>query len=117
VWTAASKVDIIIYSLRERFKRRKADQFRGGDMTLQTFRNLLTQRPFQPFRLIMSSGENYDVRHPEMAMLTQSDILVGTDVRDDGVPAEFKICALLHVATIEPISSASARKNGNNHPE
>lgn len=75
-------------------------------MTVQTFRELLTRQPFQPFRLIMSSGESYDVRHPEMAFLTRSDILVGIDM-DDGVPAEFKICALLHVATIEPIDQQS----------
>jgi hypothetical protein len=82
-------------------------------MTLQTFRNLLATRPFQPFRLVMPSGETYDVRHPEMAMLTQSDLLVGTDIRDDGVPAEFKICALLHVATLEPIALGSHTKDGN----
>jgi hypothetical protein len=72
-------------------------------MTTQTFRELLGLHPFKPFRLVMSRGETYDVRHPEMAMLTRTDILVGTDVADDGVPAEFKICSLLHVATIEPI--------------
>jgi hypothetical protein len=76
-------------------------------MTTQTFRELLTQRPFKPFRLVMSSGESYEVRHPEMAMLTRTDILVGTDVADDGVPAEFKICSLLHVATTEPINGSS----------
>lgn len=75
-------------------------------MTLQTFRELLTQRPFRPFRLVMSSGQTYEVRHPEMAMLTRTDILVGIDITDDGVPAEFKICSLLHVATVEPLSSA-----------
>jgi len=77
-------------------------------MTVQTFREILSRRPFQPFRLIMSSGESYDVRHPEMAFLTRSDILVGVDV-DDGVPAEFKICSLLHVATIEPIDQQSLK--------
>lgn len=74
-------------------------------MTLQTFQDLLRRRPFQPFRLIMSSGESYDVRHPEMAMLTRNDILIGTDV-DEGVPSEFKICSLLHVATIEPLKTS-----------
>jgi hypothetical protein len=77
-------------------------------MTVQAFRELLAQLPFTPFRLVMSSGESHEVRHPEMAMLTRTDILVGTDVADDGVPAEFKICALLHVATIEPLSSSPA---------
>lgn len=74
-------------------------------MTVQTFRELLTQRPFKPFRLVMSSGQTYDVRHPEMAFLTKSDILVGVGDTDDGVPAEFKICSLLHVTAIEPLST------------
>ena len=77
-------------------------------MTVQTFRELLTKRPFQPFRLVMSSGQSYEVRHPEMAMLTRTDILVGIDAADDGVPAEFKICSLLHVATIDPLNASPA---------
>jgi hypothetical protein len=28
-------------------------------------RDLLRQRPFKPFRVVMSSGESYEVRHPE----------------------------------------------------
>jgi hypothetical protein len=75
-------------------------------MTVQTFRELLSQRPFKPFRLVMSSGETYDVRHPEMAWLTRTSILVGIDETEDGVPAEFRICSLLHVATVEPLTAA-----------
>jgi hypothetical protein len=77
-------------------------------MTVQTFRQLLAQRPFQPFRLVMSSGQSYEVCHPENAFLTRSDILVGVDDADDGVPADFRICSLLHVSAIEPIGSAPA---------
>jgi hypothetical protein len=74
-------------------------------VTVQTLRELLTQQPFKPFRLIMSSGKSYDVRHPEMAWLTRTDILVGVDETDEGVPAEFRICALLHVTAIEPLDT------------
>jgi hypothetical protein len=77
-------------------------------MTVQTFRDLLSQRPFRPFRLVMSSGQHYEVRHPEMALLTRTSILVGIDVADDGVPAEFKICSLLHVTAIEPLGQAAS---------
>lgn len=73
-------------------------------MTIQTFRELLTQKPFKPFRLVMSSGQAYEVRHPEMAMLTRTDILVGVGETEEGVPAEFRICSLLHVTAVEPIS-------------
>lgn len=76
-------------------------------MTVQTFRELLSQRPFKPFRLVMSSGQTYEIRHPEMAMLTRTDILVGINASDDNIPAEFKICSLLHVTTIEPLTPVS----------
>jgi hypothetical protein len=39
-----------------------------------------------------------------MALLTETDILVGVNEADDGVPAEFKICSLLHVTSVEPQS-------------
>jgi hypothetical protein len=77
-------------------------------MTVQTFRDLLNQRPYKPFRLVMSSGQTYEVRHPEMAWLTKSDILVGIGDLDDDVPAEFKICSLLQVAAIEPPSATAS---------
>ncbi|MBC8113812.1 MAG: hypothetical protein H7062_05505 [Candidatus Saccharimonas sp.] len=72
-------------------------------MTVQTFHDLLHQKPFRPFRLVMSSGQTYEVRHPEMAMLTRSDILIGIGDIRDGIPARFKICSLLHVTAIEPL--------------
>ena len=77
-------------------------------MTTETFRHLLNTRPFKPFRVIMSSGESYDVRHPEVAWLLKNDLLVGIDIEDDGFAAEFRICPLFHVATIEPILSESS---------
>ncbi len=78
-------------------------------MTVQTFRELLTRRPFEPFRLVMSSGQAYEVRHPEMAFLTRTDILVGIDETDEGVPDRFKICSFLHVTAIEPLSTSATR--------
>jgi hypothetical protein len=73
-------------------------------MSPDGIRKLLRQQPFKPFRLVMSSGKEYEVRHPEMAMLLQNDILVGVDITDNGMPAEFDICPLLHVASIEPFN-------------
>ncbi len=77
-------------------------------MTLQTYRDILGRRPFQPVRLTLSSGQSYEIRHPEMAMLTRTSILIGTDAAEDGVPAEFKIVSLLHVTAIEPLATHAA---------
>ena len=78
-------------------------------MTVQTFRELLTQRPFKAFRIVMSSGQSYEVRHPEMAWLTRTDLLVGVNESEEGVPGEFRICSLLHVATVEPLNLAGTQ--------
>jgi hypothetical protein len=74
-------------------------------MMLEILRSHMRQRPFLPFRLIMSSGQAYEIRRPETAFLTRTDILVGTDILEDGIPSEFKICSLLHVARVESLSS------------
>lgn len=49
----------------------------------------------------------YEVRHPEMAFVTKTDMLVGIDVEDDGIPAQFKICSLLHITAVEPLEPAT----------
>ncbi len=76
-------------------------------MTIQTFLDLLGQPPFRPFRLITASGQAYEVRRREMALLTRTSMLVGVDTADDGVPAEFKTGSLLHVTAVEPFSAGS----------
>jgi hypothetical protein len=37
--------------------------------------------------------------------VTKNDVLVGTDIADDGLPAEFRICPMFHVATVEPLNT------------
>ena len=77
-------------------------------MTVQTFKAMLARRPFQPVRVILSSGNAYEIRHPEVALLTKTSLLVGTDLADDGIPAEFKVLPLLHVTAIEPLGTQQA---------
>lgn len=79
-------------------------------MTVNDFRKLLSAQPFQPFRVVMSSGEKYEVRHPEMAWLTRTTLYVGTGHAQSGVPDEADMCSLLHIATVEPINGRSSRR-------
>ena len=72
-------------------------------MTVQTFRELLVRQPFQLFRITMSSGKTYDISHPELAVLTKTDLLIGIGQIDDLVPEAFKYCSLLHITNVEPL--------------
>jgi hypothetical protein len=79
-------------------------------MTVRDFKDLLDRRPFEPFRVVMSSGERYEVRHPEMAWLTRTTLYIGTGRIEAGVPEEARMCSLLHVATVEPLLNGRHRK-------
>ena len=80
-------------------------------MVVQDFKRLLANRPFEPFRLIMSSGKSYEVRHPEMAFMSRSTMYVGVDA-EENIPATYEMCSLLHVATVEPIQDPQSAAQG-----
>jgi hypothetical protein len=78
-------------------------------------RERLEQRPFVPFRLIMSSGQFYDIYHPALALVGKRHIFVGVASEDN--PTEFdrsSLLSVLHVAAIEglPIEKMPTDKNG-----
>ncbi len=77
-------------------------------MTVHAFREMLARRPFQAVKLTLSSGQSFEIRYPEMALLTRTSILIGTDLAEDSVPAEFRIVSLLHVASMEPLTNQAA---------
>lgn len=39
-------------------------------------------KPFRPFRIHMASGETFDVRHPEMARVGRTSVMLFTFVAD-----------------------------------
>jgi len=70
-------------------------------MTVESFRRLLQKRPFQPFRVVLSGGERYEVRHPEMALLTRTTLYIGIGSEDQGIPEDATWCSLLHITAVE----------------
>lgn len=75
-------------------------------MSAAVLKDLLGRRPFQPFRVRLSSGDAYEVRHPEMALLLRNGIYVAVPNGGSDLPEEAVWCALLHVAAVEPVSSS-----------
>ena len=76
-------------------------------MRQQEVQDVLRKEPFQPFRIHLSNGETYDVRHPELALLTRSSVHVVVPSSDQKDTDRVVQCDLLHVAVMEPIDGAS----------
>lgn len=64
---------------------------------------LIRRSPFEPFVVRMSNGESYEVRHPELVMLTPATLYLFE-------PASEKVvrCSLFQIATIEHAEPSDA---------
>ncbi len=49
-------------------------------------RNFLNKRPFQPFRITLTDGRSYEVRHPELVMVGRSSIVIGFPAPEESEP-------------------------------
>jgi hypothetical protein len=70
---------------------------------------MLRVRPFQPFRISLSDGQQYEVRHPDNAIVFRTTALVAVPGRrgSDG-PAERSVtCALVHITRMEVLNGVS----------
>ena len=78
-------------------------------MTRTDLAKRVRQRPFVPFRLVLTEGTAYEVRHPEMALLLKGGIYVAVPDSTGDLPEVPVWCSLLHITAIEPISAKNGR--------
>ena len=76
-------------------------------------RDSLTRQPFEPFRLVLSDGASYDIRHPDLLWVGQRSAYVGLTGQAGSTFFERSVKVdLLHVTQIVPIGAESPPSNG-----
>jgi hypothetical protein len=70
------------------------------------------RRPFVPFRLHVSDGSSYDVRHPDSILVTRRSAILALAGNPDEVPERAITIALLHITRLEDLDAATVRGNG-----
>ena len=69
----------------------------------------LRREPFQPFRIYISDGASYEVRHPENALVTRTDVAIAVDGTPD-LPERMVYCDPLHITRIEPLEPDKGKR-------
>ncbi len=72
-------------------------------MRAEEIRNHLRREPFLPFRLYLSNGVSYEVRHPEFMYVGRREVVIAVELGEGDVPERSAYCDPLHVTHIEPI--------------
>ena len=70
---------------------------------------ILRSAPFEPFRVYLTDGAVYEIRHPDMAIVQRSKVTVAVSgpAGPDG-PAERTVnCALIHITRTELLNGES----------
>ena len=73
-------------------------------MTHEEVYEAARQQPFEPFRLILTTGAVYDIRHPDLIMVGRRSAIVGVTNEANGAVYDRTIKVdLLHVVAIEKL--------------
>jgi hypothetical protein len=72
--------------------------------------NFLHRRPFEPFRIHLTDGTTYEVRHPEFVLVGRATTHVYFPVPDMPPPRfeKYEVVSLLHITRLEPMEASAA---------
>ncbi len=75
---------------------------------------LLRRRPFIPFRIHLTTGESYDIRHPELVWVFRqcADMAINPNPKT-GVIERAERVSLLHIVRLEPLEAPVQPEKGN----
>lgn len=72
-------------------------------MNAEAVRSMLRKQPFQPFEIVMSSGERHLVKHPEFVIVTANRLVVV-----DPDTERFARLGLLHISELQTLEKQTA---------
>ena len=75
-------------------------------MNAEKILNHLKREPFKPIRLYMSDGSSYEIRHPELALVTRREVIIALPPSEGNLPDQTVFCDTLHITRIEAASGA-----------
>src|SRR5436305_11869854 len=86
-------------------------------MDYPDIRRKLKQSPFKPFRLCLTDGAKFDVRHPELLLLAERFCVVGlVDDPKQDVPKQVVEIDLDHIVRTEELEVPIKSSTGSNGP-
>jgi hypothetical protein len=71
----------------------------------------IKKQPFEPFNIVMSSGEKYAIAHPENIRLAKHVVVIftGRNPRYPEVADEYVRASYLHMSALEPVARSKPK--------
>jgi hypothetical protein len=73
----------------------------------------LRERPFRPFRIVVSESQRFDIRHPDLVLVGLNDVMIGfPSPQAPTVYDRVTRVALAYVVSLEDLPVSSVPGNG-----
>jgi hypothetical protein len=79
-------------------------------MAPEELRDAVKQQPFEPFRVVMTDGGSFEIRHPDLLLVGQKSAVVGlvSDYTQEFYDRTVKV-DLAHIVRLEPLGTRASR--------
>lgn len=78
-------------------------------MAPEELRNSARQQPFEPFRIKLTDGTTYDIRHPDLLWVGQRTAYIGLTGQPGQTYFERSVKVdLLHISQVIPLDTATS---------
>lgn len=82
-------------------------------MTQDDLQAAARRQPFEPFRVVLTTGTTYDIRHPDLIMVGRRAAIIGLTDEPNGSAFDRTIKVdLFHIVSIEELRTTPPSANG-----
>ena len=79
-------------------------------MSFEELHAAARRQPFTPFRLTLTTGDTYDIRHPDMIMVGRRTVAIGISRRAGATTNDLIMqIDLLHIVAIEALPASTTQ--------
>ena len=76
--------------------------------TMEDLHERVQQQPFVPFRIVTSAGQAYDICHPDLVLVGERDLTVGTaSTQNPRVYSRTSRLSIVHITALEELPVAT----------
>lgn len=76
-------------------------------MTQEELHAVARRQPFEPFRVILTTGATYDIRHPDLIMVGRRSATIGVTRQPDKTVYDYAVLVdLFHIVGIQQLAAS-----------
>ena len=76
-------------------------------MNPETIAEMLLDRPFQPFEIHVSDGRSFEIRHPELAVVSRDHVYIGIPSKTPGVADRSHLLSIRNITSASPLPATT----------